>query len=201
MAYRFVFVIFISGHTFIQMTRNPVLISMLSEKAGLNVGTAAGAEWLRNDIEKVTGESLSINTIKRITGALEYEGSHRTMLLDIVARYLGYDSWSILDRILQDKTSFFSEENEALTLEKLPIGQLIELRWDPDRVVLLRHNHDKICTVVESKNSKLMEGDILTLSQIAPGFPLYASDVTRNGHSFGTYTAATINGVSSIALK
>lgn len=174
---------------------------MLSEKAGLDVRTPAGAEWLRNDIEKVTGEALGINTIKRITGTIEYKGSHRTMLLDIIARYLGYPSWSILDQVLQNKTSFFSDENEALTLEKLRPGQLIEICWEPDRVVLLRHEEDKTFTVIESKNSKLMEGDILTLSQIAPGFPLYASDVTRNGRSLGTYTAASINGVSSIALK
>lgn len=183
------------------MSPNPVLINMLSEKAGLNVRTPSGAEWLRNDIEKVTGESLGINTIKRITGTIEYNGSHRTMLLDIIARYLGYASWSILDQLLQDKTSFFSDENEAFALEKLPPGQLIEICWEPDRVVLLRHKGNKIFTVVDSKNSKLMEGDILTLSQLAPGFPLYASDVTRNGQSFGTYTAASINGVSSIALK
>lgn len=183
------------------MSKNPVLISMLSEKAGLNVSTPAGAEWLRNDIEKVTGESLGINTIKRITGIIEYEGSHRTMLLDIIARYLGYASWSILDQILQDKTSFFSEKNAVLTLEKLPLGQLIEICWDPDREILLRHEGNNMFKVVESKNSKLMEGDVLTLSQIAPGFPLYASDVTRNGRSCGTYTAASINGVSSIALR
>lgn len=174
---------------------------MLCEKAGVDVSTPAGSEWLRNDIEKVTGESLSINTIKRITGALEYEGSHRTMLLDIIARYLGYSSWSLLDQVLQEKTSFFSEENDALTLEKLPQGQLVEIRWDPDRRVLLRHKGDKIFTVIESSNSKLQEGDNLTLSQLAPGFPLYASDVTRDGISLGTYTAASINGVNSISLK
>ena len=183
------------------MSRNPILISMLSEKAGLNVSTPAGAEWLRNDIEKVTGEILGINTIKRITGVIEYEGSHRTMLLDIIARYLGYPSWSLLDQVIQKKISFFSDQNDAISLEKLPPDQLVEICWDPDRSVLLRHNKDKIFTVIESSNSKLKEGDILTLSQIAPGFPLYASDVIRNGDSLGTYTAASINGVSSIVLK
>ena len=183
------------------MKGNPILISMLSEKAGLDVSTPTGAEWLRNDIEKVTGETLSINTIKRITGVLEYEGSHRTMLLDIIARYLGYSSWSLLETVLQEKISFFGAENETLTLEKLPPGQVIEIRWDPDRIILLRHTKNKIFTVIESRNSKLQAGDILKLSQIAPGFPFYASDVTRNGHSLGTYTAATINGVSSIVLN
>lgn len=183
------------------MNGNPILISMLSEKAGINVSTPAGAEWLRNDIEKVTGENLSINTIKRITGVLEYEGTHRTIMLDIIARYLGYSSWSVLDKVLQEKISFFGEEKDALDLEKLPPGQLLEICWDPDRLISLRHTANKIFTVVESRNSKLQAGDTLKLSQIAPGFPFYASDVTRDGHSLGTYTAATINGVNSITLK
>ena len=183
------------------MSINPILISMLSERAGLCVGTASGAEWLRNDIEKVTGESLSINTIKRITGVIEYEGTHRTILLDIIARYLGYSCWSLLHQVLEERISFFSNENNALTLEKLPPGQLVEICWDPDRKILLRHKKDKIFAVIESRNSKLKESDLLTLSQIAPGFPLYASEVTRNGDSLGTYTAASINGISSIALR
>lgn len=183
------------------MNGNPILITMLSEKAGINVSTPAGAEWLRNDIEKVTGENLSINTIKRITGVLEYEGTHRTIMLDIIARYLGYSSWSVLDNVLQEKISFFGDEKDTLDLEKLPLGQLLEICWDPDRLILLRHAANRIFTVVESRNSKLQAGDTLKLSQIAPGFPFYASDVTRDGHSLGTYTAATINGVNSIALK
>lgn len=173
---------------------------MLSEKTGCDVSTPIGVEILRNDIKNAIGESLGVNTLKRLVGLLEYEGTHRPVILDIVARYLGYSSWNLLNDVLEDRTSFFDEDSSLLNLEDLPPCQKIDIQWEPDRRIILQHQEGKIYRVVESVNSKLICGDILTLSQIAPGYPFYVSEVVRNGKSMGTFTAAMENGISHISL-
>ena len=182
------------------MEVNPKLIEMLAQKAGLDVTTARGAEYLCHDIESTTGERIGINTVKRIVGILEYEGSHREMILDIIARYLDFSSWKLLEATLNDKTSGFSKKNGILCLESLAAGQDIAVYWEPGRKIILRHNNGRCFKVVESVNSKLKAGDELQLSQIAPGFPLYASNVRRGEESLGHYTAATVSGIKKIEV-
>ena len=75
-----------------------VLINMLSRKAGRNVSTPHGCEWLCHDIAACTKESISVNTLKRLTGVLKDYNDGKIHLRgankDILARYLGYKEWS-----------------------------------------------------------------------------------------------------------
>lgn len=183
------------------MVANPKLIEMLSRKAGRDVTTASGAEFLCRDIESQTGERIGINTVKRLVGIIDYTGTHREIILDILAHYLDFSSWKLLEATLNDKISGFSKEGTLLDLENLPEGQEIEVYWEPGRKVTLRHAKGREYAVAESVNSKLQKGDLLKLSQIAPGFPFYASDVTRKGESLGNYTAAGIDGIKKIIVS
>lgn len=45
---------------------------LLSRKAGVDVATPAGSDVLRHDIESATGQLLSLNTVKRLTGVIPY---------------------------------------------------------------------------------------------------------------------------------
>lgn len=182
------------------MSANPILVKMLSEKAGRDVTTPSGADFLRNDIHTATGEPISINTIKRLVGILDYKGNHRLQLLNIIAKYLGYTSWSVLDEVLNQGISDFTTHNPFLELESLPKDQKIEIQWEPDRRLVIRHIEDRLYEVTDCRNAKLQAGDILTLYQIGVGFPFYAKDVKRDGRSLSNYTAANITGISKIKI-
>lgn len=181
------------------MAVNPSLTLMLETKAGYDVRTPAGAERLCNDILAATGQRLGVNTVKRIVGILEYEGTHRPEILDIIALYLDYPSWRLLEADLGDRISEFSGDG-VIDAETLPPSAKMEIGWDPGRRIIIRHVEGRLFKVEESVNSKLQTGDSLLLSQIATGFPLYVSDVVREGKSLGNYTAATINGIKSIDI-
>lgn len=179
---------------------NPILNDMLSRKTGCDVTTSAGAEILCRNIESVTGERLGLNTVKRIVGILDYEGNHRKMIMDIIARYLDFASWELLKAKINNDISGFSLHSTILDLEALPVNQKIMIKWDPDRQVVLIHKNGRIFEVEDSLNSKLEKGDMLRLSQIAPGFPFYASEVIRNNVSLGNYSAAMVAGIKSISI-
>lgn len=182
------------------MSLNPELLKLLSAKAGYDVTTPGGANILCYDIMKKTGEPLSLNTVKRITGVLEYEGKHRLDVLDLVARYLDFANWQMLRDFLDNKISEFNTSDKFIDLVSLPAEAEVEICWQPDRRVLIRHIKDNDYVVVQSENSKLIDGDRLIVSEIAVGFPFIVKEVIRGGESLGNYAAAMTAGISAISI-
>ena len=180
------------------MKLNGIVIKMLTEKSGVDVSTKAGAEFLRNDIESTTGEALSLNTIKRLTGILTYNSDPREITLDIIARYLGYKDYNLLLTAINNKISDFNTLSNFIDLNSQPVGREFIIKWEPDRVIKIRHMGDGVYRVEESFKSKLLKGDLLSLSQIAEGFPFMVKEVVREGQILGSYTAAQTEGVLSI---
>lgn len=183
------------------MKLNVIVIKMLSQKARIDVTTKAGSEFLRNDIESETGEALSLNTVKRLTGILSYTSTPREITLNIIARYLGYKDYSLLQATIDNKISDFNTPPNFIDLSSQPVGKDIVITWKPDRVIKILHLGDGIYRVEESLNSKLSKGDMLTLSQVSEGFPFMVKEVIRGGQVLGSYTAAQTEGVFSIELN
>lgn len=182
------------------MKLNQTVIDLLSEKAARDVTTPDGAEYLRNDIEAVTGEALSRNTVKRLVGILPYESSPRAVTLNIVSRYLGFSSWQLLQEYLAGKISDFDINEGFIDLTNQPSGQIIRIRWQPDRALTIKHLGSGKYIVTKSINSKLRSEDILHLSQIAVGFPFMVKMVERDGGNIGNYIAAKKTGIDSIEI-
>ena len=182
------------------MKLNQAIIDLLSEKAGKDVATSCGADYLRNDIEAVTGEALSLNTVKRLVGILPYESIPRPVTLNIISRYLGFSSWQLFQEYLTGRISDFNVDEGFIDLAAQPLGRLIKIRWQPDRCLSIKHLGEGKYVVAESLNSKLLPEDNLYLSQIAPGFPFMVKTVVRNGRELGNYIAAKRLGIDSIEM-
>lgn len=176
------------------------ILEMLSEKAQKDVTTKSGANFLRNDIEAKTGEALSLNTVKRLVGILHYDSEPREITLEIIARYLGYDNWEQIKGVIQNKISEFNVAQGFIDLKELPNGTKVEVKWNPGREILLTHINEDMYEILNANNSKLQKGDHLHLSQIAEGFPFMTKEVIRNGILLGSYTAAKVEGVTSIKV-
>lgn len=182
------------------MKLSPIIIEMLGEKAGCVATTPNGASIIAADIEKATGERLAANTIKRLTGILPYDNKPRETTLNIIARYLGYSSWEVLEEVVESGVSGFGQCNPFIEVGSLPNGKKIRFSWEPDRRVTLIHEDNGVCLVEKSVNSKLRVDDKIELSQIAEGYPLVAKDVVRDGVSLGNYVAAKTTGIHDISI-
>lgn len=182
------------------MKLNQAVIDLLSEKTGKDVTTPYGADYLRNDIEAVTRESLSLNTVKRLVGLLPYESNPRLFTYNIIAEYLGFSSWQLLQEYLTGKISDFNVEEFFVDLVNQPLNKIIGISWQPDRYISIKHLGNGKYVVMESLNSKLQSEDILYLSQIAVGFPFIVKRVERNGSVLGNYIAAKKTGIDLIEM-
>ena len=78
------------------MVLSPHIIQLLSLRCKRELRLATDYEFLALDIESVTGERISQNTIKRLTGFLPDHRTPRIQTLDVLARYLGYNNWDKL---------------------------------------------------------------------------------------------------------
>lgn len=176
------------------------LKELLAERAGFDVSTPHGAEKLQKDILADTGEQLSVNTVKRLVGVISYEGLPRLSTLEIISRYLRMPDLKTLLAVLHGHSSDFNIPDNFIAAFDLPEGQRILLEWVPERKVILRHTAGGEFIVEESVNSKLKNGDTVTLGYVAQGSPLLIRNVVRGGESLGEYSAATETGLTKAAL-
>lgn len=169
---------------------------MLSGKCGRELNSAACCQVLALDIESCTGEHIGLNTLKRLLGFISDERQPRTSTLNIIATYLGYDNWTALSLIDSEKgNSTFNDDTVQVEAAALHEGDRVEVTYHPARQVIMRYKGNGTFLVQESAGSKLLAGDIVTLSHIVKGYPLLVSQVVRGGENLGHFTAGKSQGV------
>lgn len=173
------------------------LKQMLERRSGRSITSAADCEWLALDFKSRVGESIGVNTLKRLLGFLNHDvATHHASTLDVVAHYLGYRKWGDVESLAVP--SDFGHTPEVLNVDALAFDQTVNMAYRPDRTLKLRYEGESKFTIVASENSKLKVGDVVTIHQFALGHPLFVEDVVRDGISLGEYTAAKIDGITSI---
>ena len=69
------------------------------------------------------------------------------------------------------------------------------ISYPPNRRLAIEHLDSNRFRVLESENSKLLAGDLLTLTHIVRHYPLLVSEVTRDGQNLGAFTAGKAQGI------
>lgn len=180
---------------------SPVIIDMLSSRLGKPIRYPADCEALSYDIDHTINQHVGVTTLKRLLGFVKDVKQPRWSTLDIIAQYLGFDSYNkLLSSLLaRDNISGFEEVNEVKSVD-LASGTQLSFTYSPDRRVILEYDSDCMFRVVESINSKLEVDDEVIIGCFMLHHPLYVSDVRRAGVSLGSYIAAKISGLASITL-
>ena len=171
---------------------------LLQERCGHELRLSSDCDFLAHDIESKTGEHVGVNTVKRLLGFIADERHPRASTLDIVARYLGYESWGVLAMLDDKSNSSFTPTDGELRSADLQKGAKVEIAYLPDRRVLMEHRGEGCFVVLSSVNSKLAVGDELMIQHFVKGYPLLVTDVIRGGRSMGSFTAGKTNGLTEI---
>ncbi len=179
------------------------IIKLIEKHCGRAVTRSADCEFIALDIESVTDEHIGVNTIKRLLGFINDERQPRKTTLDIIARYLGSNSW---DEMMgrgnaRISSAFIPGKRREIMLRDLPVGKRVRFSYRPNRVVVMEYRGENRFQVIESKNSKLLAGDLLTLTHIIHQYPLLVSEVIRDGQSLGAFTAGDPYGINYSILK
>jgi hypothetical protein len=84
------------------MSRQPNIINerlcshlkeLVKIKSGLSCNSFSDIQLLQFQVKKITGEYISVQTLNRFFGLIKYDFHPSNVTLDIIARYLNYDSY------------------------------------------------------------------------------------------------------------
>ena len=176
-----------------------VLLMQVESRFG-NLAKSADFENLSDDIENSTSELLSASTLKRLWGYVNYMSSPRTYTLDVLSRYIGYQSFNSFCEQIHETSEFVSGflSEDSLVAENLQPGDRVRIGWNPDRLVTLLYKGENRFRVEEVHNASLLVGDEFVLPAIVKGYPAYIPHIERDGKLTPMYVAGYRDGITLI---
>lgn len=173
---------------------------LIEEKYGKPLRTTTDFNEVSFFIHRVGGVEVSASTLKRLWGYVGDSHSPRSQTLDALARYLGYEHFDAFCAWLKStsaySSSFFS--TKQLMTKDLQEGQRVEIGWAPNRYLLLLYRGNGLFEVMESKASKLQQGDCFEAQCFMEGYPLYLSYVLRDQAKTSPFIAGRNGGLTLI---
>lgn len=149
---------------------------------------------------------LSETTLKRMLGLVGENSPERNRTphvstMDILAKWLGYANYKELLREIgeSDYSSEFAYM-ESIDVRDLETGTQIQLKWEPSRIIVITYCGEEYFIVNEAKNSKLLKGDKIKLTNLTLGQELLVKDVWRGERMLGPYRGAKEGGLTSIEI-
>ena len=178
-----------------------ILKKKVEEKFGEKVRYPSQCEALSEAIFESTGERLSLVTLKRFFGFTTAEVVPRLSTLDILSQYCGYASFEIAKSEILN-SGLISEFGNIERIESSDLGNdsTVIIKYEPGRLLKLRHIEQSLFIVEESVNSKLKKGDYVEIDSITVGFELIVPKVIREGIDLGSYISAKQGGIQSIQV-
>lgn len=160
------------------------LLHQIEEMIGMAIRTPKDFSRLRTVIYNRTGQLISITTLKRIWGYINYPVKTRKTTLSILTNCLGYNDW---DHYCKHKENLGEIDpstpilgRRLSVLKDLKKGDLLKLTWHPERKCIAVYLGDGHFEVVESEKTRLKPGDTFSCHIIISGYPLYLSELKQD---------------------
>ena len=166
---------------------------------GHQLKEARDFEELSLQLLKGTRERLSPTTLKRLWGYLKHEEVQtRQHTLDVLARFVGYKCYDDFcgNVTMTEEVQSGVTVAERVAAGELRWGQLLAIRWRPDRRIVVKHLGDGRFVVTEAEHSKLGVGDTFVCHLMIQHEPLYLDQLVHNDMPPTTYVAGQRNGVT-----
>lgn len=175
---------------------------MLAKRLGHEIKYPSDCERLSIDIENSVHQHIGVTTLKRIMGFVGGVTKPRMSTLDILAQYVSFDSYqALISSINPDGNRPTPEELQFINTQEIPQGGKITVCWHDGMLSLRRLAGNQDFAVVKSSSPLLRPDDIIVVSGIHKGYPLYISSITRGNISSAGVTIADISGIVSIRVE
>ena len=106
--------------------------------------------------------NISESTLQRIWGYVSSSEKVNEETLDILSKYVGYDSWQSFKKEVMDSDendSNILNQDHSVSTSELQIGDILQLGWQPNRYCEIRYCGENKFEVTHSENAKLQVGD------------------------------------------
>ena len=174
------------------------LLEEVVHRLGGPVATSKDFENLSQNIAEAIGQQISASTLKRLWGYMTLKPKPRISTLDILAQYTGRTSFRALCVELQRNSDFYGAQ--VVYSKGLAEGDVVLLKWMPDRTVRLEYLGAMKFLVQDPGTSKLRQGDLCEIKEFIKGLPLYIPGIVRDGKVMPEYVAGKQAGLTEIEV-
>lgn len=179
------------------------LISITNHNLGFTPTSPSEFSELCWHIQKRTGRTISLSSVKRLWGYVNYQGFPSVTTLNNLAQFNNYKSWAaflLSDAVnTNDDDSGFMAES-VINADNLNNGDRILLTWNSEKSCEIEYISHQRFRVNRSTNIKLKAGDTFSLHTISIGLPIYITDIARGTDRIPAYIGAKKGGILSITL-
>lgn len=178
------------------------LFSDVSKRYAHRLLSTRDFELLSLSIEQEVGETVSPSTFKRLWGYVSHHVVPRLSTLDILARYIGFDSFLTYRNHLNglDEGSSSWLDSRIVMAAELTPGDTLRIGWPPNRLLLLEYREEGVFHILHAFNSKLQEGDSFHIQCFIKGLPLLIPEVWRNGTPLPGFIAGKASGIDTLEI-
>jgi len=177
------------------------LIIAVEHRKGKHIESRSDFSNLVSDIERVTGEHLGENTLRRIWGKLEGYNTVFKRTLDVLCRYCGFEHFDTFCDNLKSEAKIESQivkDSISIRVEDLQVGDRIRIGWMPDRVCIVEYEGCRTFKAIDAVNSTLQVGDTFECSMMLKHYPLFVDNLVHGGELCTRYSMGLDNGLTTL---
>ena len=173
------------------------LIETIEQKFQRRVTTPRDFDFLSNEIQRTVHANISVSTLKRLWGYVNTKSDYRPRMftLDSLALLLGYQDYAAFLRHKDETASSDFIKNSHLFTSQLMPGDIITLKWLPDRIVEVKFLGQDMFAVTQSLNSKLDVGDTFSCGCFINNYPLYLNRLLHGDMAPTSYVCGKEGGI------
>ena len=186
------------------MNRDRAEIAKLCRDIEQNVGrkmvSPLDFEWLSGEVWERMHRTISPTTLKRLWGYINETKVVRHATLDLLARFIGFESWeAYVEHVkVHGETESEMVQGEGVNVKDLAVGDEIEVTWLPNRRCRFRYEGKNVFEVVAAEHAKLHVGGRFSAAFFIVGQPLYIDDLWQDDVQGVSYVAGERHGLSSV---
>lgn len=166
-------------------TTNPEIEKLkrcIEENLNRRIVTSTDFIFLSDAVWDRTHETISSSTLKRLWGYVKGYDNMRATTLNVLARFLGYNSWDdFLDKIGRESNSD-PVLSPHVNANDLTVGDHVKVSWMPNRRCTFRYLGEKKFIIEKAENSKLKVGDTFYCDLFILHEPLYMSRLIQSNN-------------------
>ncbi len=152
-------------------------------------------------IQERTRQTVSPATLKRLWGYVEGTDQIRNGTLEILSRFLGFDSWNDFVKLISRDSASNPLDSMVIHTESLEVGDRIFVSWKPNRRCTFQYLGNQKFIVESAENSKLKAGTTFSCSLFILNEPLYLTDLIQGNNPPVAFVVGTKGGLCELKVE
>jgi len=177
---------------------SPVIKQKIETKFGMQIRYPKDCDALAITISDFCKCKISGSTIKRLFGMIKGTDTPRLWTLDLMALYIGFNSWNELANQLAENKTKKKDELEILFSKNLKRGMVYKIRFGKTSSITLEYQGSCLYAIIDQAKTVLMKLDILEIEKIQLHFPLLIKKIKRTNSVMESILIGSVTGVTEI---